>query len=252
MMKKHSVRKIVITKSNQSSFSGCQLHSFFVPYLVDQKPQIPINLIISFNASLCQVDLPHLISLLPPLCTLLNEINLSHNNLSTLSDIIPLPLLCLKELNLSHNRLSSVPTWICEATSLRTLRINDNLITTLDSRLISLPRLKKLALHHNPCVKFCDAACFKLNPRKLLELALSNSTSESFPPLIGAHGLTSTSPPIIIGPASLPEQPFPTPALSSRISRQRSRSLLGSSPPASEIHPFSQRTEYHLFNTSSE
>lgn len=81
--------------------------------------------------------------------TLLQELQLSHNQLSVLPQWIG-DLKALKVLDMSHNNLSDLPEAISKLRCLQTLNVSQNYITLLPLALADLPSLFILSAEGNP------------------------------------------------------------------------------------------------------
>ena len=79
---------------------------------------------------------------------IVRKLNVSHNELATMSDLIQFEN--LEELHLNHNLLEEFPVELQKLPNLKVLLLNHNKIRVIPEWIVGLEKLQVLQMHHNP------------------------------------------------------------------------------------------------------
>jgi len=139
------------------------------------------------EANVTGVDLSHnLLDKLPenlePLMGKLYELNVSHNRLASVQQLLGLAVQ-LQYLNLSNNRLDRLPSEVSHLVNLREVAISFNKFTSLPESLSKCPKLETILANGNQ-IKVIEVSALK--PLSMLAvLDLSNNDIDHVPPELG-------------------------------------------------------------------
>jgi len=118
----------------------------------------------------------------------LTSIKFSHNKITVIPDELFSLATNLIELNLAHNRITQIPLHLPQHTTLKTLCLHDNHLSTahLEPLFLKLPNLKHLSLHNN---QITDYGTMQQKHTSLEELWIDAPESNSIRQKLNAYYL---------------------------------------------------------------